>query len=47
VELKRELQKDRYTHVEFLEKLSIKEEKLLKLFLKRKRRPIEIVSEIS
>jgi len=46
MELQKEFQKDRYRHPEFLEMISIKEEKLLKLFLKRKQNPIEIESEI-
>jgi len=45
VEIQKELQKDKYRHAEFLEMLSIKEEKLLKLFLKRKKHPIEVKSE--
>ncbi len=36
MELQKELQKDKYRQTEFLEMISIKEEKLLKLFLKRK-----------
>jgi hypothetical protein len=46
MELRKEFQKDKYRHAEFLEMLSIKEEKLLKLFLKRKQYPIEEESEI-
>ena len=37
MELQKELQKGKYRQTEFLEMISIKEEKLLKLFLKRKR----------
>ena len=44
MELRKEIQKDKYRHPEFLEMISIKEEKLLKLFLKRKQNPIEIES---
>ncbi|MBY8988332.1 MAG: hypothetical protein KGD61_07750 [Candidatus Lokiarchaeota archaeon] len=46
MEQRKEFQKDEYRHAEFLEMLSLKEEKLLKLFLKRKQYPIEIESEI-
>jgi len=46
MELRREFQKNKYRHAEFLEMISIKEEKLLKLFLKRKQYPIEVESEI-
>jgi len=46
MELRKEFQKDKYRHVEFLEMLSIKEEKFLKLFLKREQYPIEVESEI-
>ena len=46
MELRKEFQKDKYRHSEFLEMLSIKEEKLLKLFLKRKKYPIKAESEI-
>lgn len=35
MELQKEFQKDRYRHAEFLEMIPIKEEKLVKLFLKR------------
>ena len=45
MELRKELQKDKYRHAEFLEMLSIKEDKLLKLFLKRKQHPIDVESE--
>ena len=45
MEIQKEFQKDKYRHPEFLEMLSIKEEKLLKLFLKRKKYPIEEESE--
>jgi hypothetical protein len=45
MEIQKEFQKDKYRHAEFLEMLSIKEEKLLKLFLKRKKYPIEVESE--
>ena len=40
MELQKEFQKDKYRHAEFLEMIPIKEEKLLKLFLKRNRHPI-------
>ena len=46
MELQKQFQKNKYRHAEFLEMLSIKEEKLLKLFLKRKHYPIEVESEI-
>lgn len=46
MERRKEFQKDKYRHAEFLEMISIEEEKLLKLFLKRKQNPIEIESEI-
>ena len=46
MEPRREFQKDKYRHAEFLELLPIKEEKLLKLFLKRKQYPIEVESKI-
>ncbi len=46
MELQKQFQKNKYRHAEFLEMLSIKEEKLLKLFLKRKQYPIEVESEI-
>ncbi|GAH93111.1 unnamed protein product, partial [marine sediment metagenome] len=37
MDIQKEFQKDKYRHAEFLEMLSIKEEKFLKLFLKRKK----------
>ncbi|MHA2288643.1 MAG: hypothetical protein ACXABG_07640 [Promethearchaeota archaeon] len=46
MELREEIQKDKYRHPEFLEMISIKEEKLLKLFLKRKQNPIELETSI-
>ena len=46
MELRREFQKDKYRHAEFLEMISVKEEKLLKLFLKKKQRSIEVENEI-
>ena len=46
MELQKQFQNNKYRHAEFLEMLSIKEEKLLKLFLKRKQHPIEVESEI-
>jgi len=46
MELRREFKKDKYRHTEFLEMISIKEEKLLKLFLKRKQYQIEVKSEV-
>ena len=45
MELQKEFQKDKYRHVEFLEMVPIKEEKLLKLFLKRENYPIKIKYE--
>ena len=39
MELQKAFQKDKYRHSEFLEKITIKEEKLSKLFLKRKYYP--------
>jgi hypothetical protein len=35
MEMRKEFQKDKYRHANFLESLPIREEKLLKLFLKR------------
>ncbi|MHA1233887.1 MAG: hypothetical protein ACTSQL_02245 [Promethearchaeota archaeon] len=35
MELQKEFQKDKYRHSKFLEMVPIKEEKLLRLFLKR------------
>jgi len=46
MERRKEFQEDQYRHADFLEMLSIKEDKLLKLFLKRKQDPIEVESEI-
>jgi len=46
MELRKEFQKDKYRHAKFLEMISIKEEKLLKLFLKKRKHPIEVESEI-
>jgi hypothetical protein len=46
MELQKEFQKDKYRHAEFLEIIPIKEEKLLKLFLKRNNYPIDIKNEI-
>jgi hypothetical protein len=46
MELRKDFQKDEYRHAEFLETISIKEDKLLKLFLKRKRHPIKVENEI-
>ena len=46
MEIRKEFEKDKYRHAEMLEMLSIKEEKLLKLFLKRKQYPINLESEI-
>ena len=42
MEVQKRLQKDEYRHAEFLISVPIKEEKLLKLFLKRNRYPIVI-----
>lgn len=47
MEIQKEFQKDEYRHSEFLEMITIKEEKLLKLFLKRKPYPIRIEYEVS
>ncbi|MBY9015327.1 MAG: hypothetical protein KGD68_06510 [Candidatus Lokiarchaeota archaeon] len=47
MELQREFQKDKYRHAEFLEMIPIKEEKFLKLFLKRNDYPIGIKIEVS
>ena len=47
MELQKEFQKDKYRHSEFLEMLSVKEEKLLKLFLKRKQNPNGLESDSS
>lgn len=46
MELGKEFQKDKYRHAEFLELISVKEEKLLKLFLKRTQESIGIDIEI-
>ncbi len=46
MELQREFRKEKYRHAEFLEMVPIKEEKLLKLFLKRNNHPIGIKYEI-
>jgi len=46
MELRKEFQKDKYRHADFLEMLSVKEEKFLKLFLKRKQNPMEVESNI-
>jgi len=46
MEQRKKFQEDRYRHADFLEMLSIKEDKLLKFFLKRKQDPIEVESEI-
>ena len=46
MELQKEFQKDKYRHSEFLEMIPIKEEKLLKLFLKRNHDPNIIEYEI-
>ena len=40
-------QKNKYRHSKFLEMIALKEEKLLKLFLKRKIYPIRIKYEAS
>ncbi len=45
MEIQKEFQKDKYRHGEFLEMTPIKEEKLLKLFLKRNHYPIRIEYE--
>ena len=47
MELQKEFQKDKYRHAEFLEMIPIKEEKLLKLFLKRNYYPIKTEYEVS
>jgi hypothetical protein len=46
MELQKEFQKDKYRHSKFLEMIPIKEEKLLKLFLKRNHDPNIIEYEI-
>ncbi len=46
MERRKEFQSDKYRHPEFLEMISIKEEKLLKLFLKRRNDPIGLENEI-
>jgi len=46
MELQREFRKDKYRHTEFLEMIPIKEEKLLKLFLKKKNYRIGIENEV-
>jgi len=47
MELQKVFQKDKYRHSEFLEMIPIKEEKLLKLFLKRNHYPVKIEYEVS
>jgi len=42
MELQEEMQKEKYRHSDFLERVPIKEEKLLKLFLRRDYYPIEV-----
>jgi len=42
MELQKEMHKEKYRHSDFLERVPIKEEKLLKLFLKRSYYPIEV-----
>ena len=42
MEWQKECQKDKYRHANFLETLPIKEEKILKLFLKREQNPIDL-----
>ncbi|MFX0012410.1 MAG: hypothetical protein ACFE9R_19005 [Candidatus Hermodarchaeota archaeon] len=42
MELQKQYQKDKYRHANFLETLPIEEEKILKLFLKRKQNPIDL-----
>ena len=46
MELQKDFQKDKYRHAEFLEMVPIKEEKLLKLFLKKEHHRIEIENEV-
>ena len=45
MELQREFQKDKYRHSEFLGMIPKKEEKLVKLFLKREHYQIDIKKE--
>ena len=47
MEVQKRLQKGKYRHEEFLVSIPIKEEKLLKLFLKRNNHPIGIEYEVS
>ena len=47
MELQEEFQKNKYRHAKFLEMIPVKEEKLLKLFLKRNNHPIEMEYEVS
>jgi hypothetical protein len=42
MEMRKEFKRDKYRHANFLETLPIKEEKVLKLFLKRKQYPIDL-----
>jgi len=46
MERRKEFQKDKYRHAELLETIATKEEKLLKLFLKRNQHPNEVENEI-
>jgi hypothetical protein len=45
MELPREFRKDKYRHAEFLKMIPIKEEKLVKLFLKRNNYQIALEKE--
>ena len=47
MEIQKKFQNNEYRHSKFLEMITIKEEKLLKLFLKRKSYPIKIEYEVS
>ncbi|MFX0075345.1 MAG: hypothetical protein ACFE96_07880 [Candidatus Hermodarchaeota archaeon] len=42
MERRKEFHKDKYRHANFLETLPIREEKVLKLFLKRKQYPLDL-----
>ena len=47
MELQKEFQRKKYRHAKFLEMIPVKEEKLLKLFLKRNHYPIRIEYKVS
>jgi hypothetical protein len=42
MEMRKEFQKEKYRHANFLETLPIREEKVLKLFLKRKQYTVDL-----